>query len=168
MQFRLSDLFTVFVIAVLAGAVAVASQWQLRASIIILVLGSLGVVLATAQLVMDLFFRASAKAAEATPKMELPSFDNADPKATFHGTLEIWAWLLALLALIKLIGMQFALPVFVVAYTRFYGASWRLGLLLAALIAAFIFGIYDNIMRVYWPEFMLEGIFESLGLVTLD
>ena len=42
MRFRSADLFTVFVIAVMAGAVAIASQWELRASIIILVLGSLG------------------------------------------------------------------------------------------------------------------------------
>ena len=47
MTLRVSDLFTVFIIVVLAAAVYIASGWTLRASIIILVLGSIGVVLAT-------------------------------------------------------------------------------------------------------------------------
>ena len=168
MNFKPADLFTVFIIAVMAGAVAVASQWELRASIIILVLGSVGVVLASAQLVMDLFFRSASGAVTAKPLMELPTFDDPDPKAKFRGTLEIWAWLLGMLVLIKIIGLQFALPLFVLVYTKFYGASWRLGILLAALIAAFIFGVYDNIMHVYWPEYLLGDFLESLGLVDLD
>ena len=51
------------------------------------------------------------------------------------------------------------LPVFVFAYARFYGASWRLCAILAAMIAAFIFGIYDQIMHVYWPESVLGDLF---------
>jgi hypothetical protein len=168
MRFKPSDLFTVFIIAVMAGAIAVASQWELRASIIIVVLGSVGVVMATAQLIMDVCLRDKVSTVGAKPTMELPTVADTDPKANFYGTLEIWGWLLGLLVLINVIGLQFALPLFVVIYTRFYGATWRLGILLAAMIAAFIFGVYDNIMRVYWPEFLLEDIFESLGLVKLD
>jgi hypothetical protein len=159
MRFKPADLFTVFVSAVLAGAVAIASQWERRASIIILVLGSIGVVFATAQLVMDCFLRREGVTVTAKPTMELPTFEDTDPKANFRGTLEIWGWLLGLLALIKTIGLPFALPLFVLVYTKFYGASWRLGIFLAALIAAFIFGIYDNIMRVYWPESVLGDLF---------
>ena len=168
MHFKPADLFTVFIIAVMAGAVAVASQWELRASIIILVLGSVGVVLASAQLIMDLFFRAASGVVTARPTMELPTLVDTDPKANFRGTLEIWAWLLGMVVLIKVVGLQFALPLFVLIYTKFYGASWRLGILLAALIAAFVFGVYDNIMRVYWPEYLLGDFLESLGLVDLD
>ena len=159
MQFKPADLFTIFIIVVLAGAVAVASQWELRASIIILVLGSVGIVFATAQLVMDLFFRSASGVVTSKPTMELPTLVDTDPKANFYGTLEIWGWLLGMLVLIKVVGLQFALPLFVLVYTRFYGASWRLGIVLAALIAAFIFGIYDNIMRVYWPESVLGDLF---------
>ena len=43
MRFRLTDLFSVFVLVVLIAAVAIASQWVLRASIIILVLGGIGI-----------------------------------------------------------------------------------------------------------------------------
>lgn len=159
MRFRPADLFTVFVIFVLAGAVAVASQWQLRASIIILVLGSLGVLFATAQLVKDCFLADRTDTGGARPTMELPSFEDADPKATFRGTLEIWGWLLGLLVVIRIVGLDLALPLFVLVYAKYYGASWRLSLFLAALIGAFIYGVYDKIMHVYWPQSVLGDLF---------
>jgi len=159
MRFKPSDLFTVFVILLLAAAVAIASQWVLRASIIILLLGSLGVVLATAQLVMDVFPRRRATAAPARPTMELPIFEDKNPKETLRGTFEIWGWLVGLLVLIRIIGLDLGLPVFVLAYARFYGASWRLCAILALMIGTFIFGIYDQIMHVYWPESVLGDLF---------
>jgi hypothetical protein len=165
MRFKPADLFTLFVIFVLVGAVAIASQWILRASIIILVLGSLGAVFATAQLVMDLFLRERAAATTGRPTMELPTFEDTDPKSTLRGTFEIWGWLLGLVVLIRIIGLDLALPLFVLVYAKFYGASWRLSAILAAMIAAFIFGIYDQIMHVYWPESVFGDLFldEFLG-----
>ncbi|MDX1484291.1 MAG: hypothetical protein R3229_07405 [Alphaproteobacteria bacterium] len=159
MRFRPSDLFTVFVIFVLVGAVAVASQWVLRASIIILVLGSIGAVLATAQLLMDCFLRDRAAEAPARPTMELPSFEDKDPKATLWGTFEIWGWLLGMLVLIRITGLDLALPLFVLIYAKFYGASWRLAILLTLMIGAFIFGVYEQIMHVYWPESVFGDLF---------
>ena len=165
MHFKPADLFTMFIIAVLVGAVAIASQWELRASIIILVLGSVGALFATAQLLMDLFPRERATAGPARPTMELPIFDDTDPKSSLRGTLEIWGWLLGLVAIIRIIGLDLALPLFVLVYARFYGARWRLCAFLAAMIAAFIFGIYDQIMHVYWPESVFGDLFldEFLG-----
>jgi hypothetical protein len=160
MKFKPSDLFTVFVIVILIAAVATASQWQLRASIIILVLGSVGVVFATLQLILDVFGRARGSAAvSARPTMELPTFEDSDPRATLWGTFEIWAWLLGLLVLIHITGLDLALPLFVLVYARFYGASWWLAGGLALLLGAFIFGIYDQIMHVYWPESVFGDLF---------
>lgn len=160
MRFRTSDLFTVFIIAVLAAAVTVASGWVLRASVIILVLGSIGIVLATAQLLVDVFSRREARPAP-NLKFELPTFDAPEPGAAFRGSLEIWAWLLGLLGAIRLIGLPAALPLFVLVYARFYGGSWRISVVLAALIAGFIFGVYNEIMHVYWPESLLGDLLLS-------
>jgi hypothetical protein len=158
MRFKPADLFTVFVIFVLVGAVAIASQWVLRASIIILVLGSLGIVMAIAQLAMDCFLKPQTTAERGVPKMELPSFEDADPNATFKGTIEIWGWLLGLLVSIKIIGLPVSLPLFVLVYTRFYGASWKIGVILSLLIGGFIFGVYEQIMHVYWPDSVLGDL----------
>lgn len=150
-HFRASDLFTLFIIGLLVAAVVVASQWILRASVIILVLGSIGAVLATLQLVVDVFGRAPA-ATTAAPQYELPSFDTGDARQTFWRVIEIWAWLLGLLAAIPLIGLPVALPLLVLVYIRFYGGSWIVALSLAALIVVFIYGVYQQIMHVYWPD----------------
>ncbi len=164
MRFRPSDLFTVFIIVVLVGAVAIASQWVLRAGIIVLALGSVGIVLATAQLFVDCLTR-SASATESTGrtlKFELPTVEDTDPRAALMGTLEIWAWLIGLVLAVPIIGLPLALPLFVLVYAQFYGASWRLAGVLALLIGGFIFGVYQQIMRVYWPESLLGYLLEGM------
>jgi len=44
------------------------------------------------------------------------------------------------------------LPLLVLVYIRFYGGSWIVALSLAALIVVFIYGVYQQIMHVYWPD----------------
>jgi hypothetical protein len=158
MRFRLTDLFSVFVLVVLIGAVAIASQWVLRASIIILVLGGVGIVLMTAQLLLDIFGREVVSAAPEVPKFELPIIQDTDPKSTLRGTLEIWGWMVGLVLAVPIVGLAVGLPLFVLTYTKFYGASWRLSLILSGFIAAFIFGVYVQIMHVYWPDSLLGDL----------
>lgn len=158
MRFRLTDLFTVFVLAVLIAAVVIASEWVLRASIIILVLGGIGIVLMTAQLLLDIFGREVVSTIPDVPKFELPTIQDTDPKLTLWGTLEIWGWMLGLVLAVPIVGLAVGLPLFVLIYTKFYGASWRLGLILSGLIAAFIFGVYVQIMHVYWPDSLLGDL----------
>jgi hypothetical protein len=57
-----------------------------------------------------------------------------------------------------MVGLPITLTAFVFLYVIAYHGSWRIGLLLSALVAAFIFGIYEEIMHVYWPESYLGGL----------
>lgn len=152
-HFRLSNLFTVFIILVFAGALIEASEWPLRASIIVLVLGSAGLALAIAQLVLDL--RRPVTVATAKPIYEVPSFDKADSQLLSRDSLEIWAWLIGLVCAIPIVGLPVALTAFVFLYARTYGASWGMSAFLAALVAGFIYGIYVRLMYVYWPPSLL-------------
>jgi hypothetical protein len=153
-HFRASDLFTLFIIAILAGALIMASDWVLRASVLILVLGSAGLVLALAQLFVDTYNRAPAKPVSG-PQFEVPSFDEADPKMMTKSTLEIWLWMLGLVCAIPVIGMPIALTLFVFIYCKVYGGSWWVSLFAASLVALFIWGIYIHLMHVYWPDSLL-------------
>ncbi len=155
MRFRAADLFTVFVIFVLGGAVIWASHWPLRASIIILALGSLGVVMATAQLLLDMFRREAVGRSARKPTYELPGFDERDVRLQVRGVLEIWAWMIGLVLAVPIVGLPVAVPLFVLTYALFYGADWKVAVLLTALISAFIFGVYNQIMHVYWPDSLL-------------
>ena len=163
MRFKTNDLFTVFIIVVLGAAVYIASGWELRASIIVLVLGSLGLLMAVAQLAIDCLIK-PVTAPKPRLQYELPAFEDADPRATFWGSVEIWAWLIGLVVAIPIIGLPLALPLFVVVYGKAYGAGWRISIFLGLLIAGFIFGVYEQIMHVYWPDSVLGawlGIFQS-------
>ena len=91
MRFRPTDFFTLFIgLAILAAMIA-AWDWPLRASIIVLVLGSAGLVMVAAQLMLDLG-RNRKPAEEAKLAFEIPSFEESDPGAFQRGTAEIGAW----------------------------------------------------------------------------
>lgn len=158
-RFRPSDLFTLFVIAVLAAAVYAASDWPLRASIIVIVLGSAGLAMATAQLIIDIVGRGRGDRPKPRLEMELPTHEDTDPRANLLGTFEIWGWLIGLMVAIRIVGLPLALPLFVVVYAKWYGARWLLALFLGALLAAFIIGVYQQIMHVYWPESVFGDLF---------
>lgn len=160
-RFKTSDLFTVFIIAAIATAVIVASEWTLRASVLILVLGSAGLLLAIAQLFVDTYHRAPDKVVSG-PQFEVPSFDDADPKLLTKSTLEIWLWLVGLVCAIPIIGMPIALTLFVLVYCKIYGGSWLVSLFSAGLVALFIWGIYIHLMHVYWPDSLLGRYIDGI------
>ncbi|MGH7825651.1 MAG: tripartite tricarboxylate transporter TctB family protein [Candidatus Binatia bacterium] len=140
-------LFTLFIGFVIGLALFVAKDWPLRASIVILLLGGVGMLLAAVQLFLDLKRPADAA------KPERPTFDVA---ALEHqgrwGSLEIWGWLWGLFFAIHLIGLPIALPLFVFLYVKIYGGRWATAVLLTAVTCAFLYGVFEQILHVPWPE----------------
>ena len=141
-------IFTSFIGSVMLAALFVAKDWPVRASIIILLLGGVGVILALVQLAAD--FRALRTDAS---KAVRPTFEvQAIEHEGRWGSLEIWAWLWGLFCAIHLIGFPIALPSFVFLYVKLYGGSWLTTTLLTALTWGFLYGIYDNLLSVPWPK----------------
>jgi len=145
-------LFTLFIGVAMAGAVWVAYPWPIRASIGILVLGGLGVLLAVWQFVLDL--RREAGALERS-QLEAPSA-HVENK---WGNIEIWSWIVGFYLLIILIGFMIAVPLFVFAYSKFYGARWPLALGLSAVAWSFVYGVFEKILHVAWPTPLLHSLF---------
>jgi hypothetical protein len=145
-------LFTLFIGAVMAGALWVARPWPIRASIGILVLGSLGVLLAVWQLVLEL--RRKNGALERSP-LESPVAE-AENK---WGNVEIWSWIVGFYLLIVLIGFMITVPIFVLAYSKFYGARWALSIMLSAIAWSFVYGVFEKILHVPWPTPLLQSLF---------
>lgn len=147
-------LFTLVVASILAVAMQVARGWPVRASIIILVLGSIGLVLAVAQFVSDVRNVRSEKSTEALT-MEAPAL------AAYGrwGSLEIWAWILGFYVGIQVVGFPLAVPLFVFCYTKVYGGGWLLAALLAGLSWSFVFFLFDTLLHVPWPEPLFSVMF---------
>lgn len=146
-------LFTLFIVGVLAGAVQVARGWSVRASIIILVLGGLGLALAAAQLLLDIKNLRAGGSAE-TLTMEAPAAENQSR----WGSSEIWAWILGFYAAIHVIGFLLAVPVFVFTYTKVYGGGWLLSAFLAILTWGFVYLLFDVLLHVPWPDSLLSAM----------
>lgn len=146
------SLFTLFILLLLSWAIYIARDWTLRASIIILVLGSVGVILSLVQLISDLVPNRAGAAEPEGIAFDAPALK---PEGRW-GNLEIWGWILGLYAAIHLIGFPAAVPLFVFAYAKIYGASWRLSLILAAVGWGFLYGLFEKILHVPWPESLLK------------
>ena len=148
-------LFSLFVFSVLVAAVIVSSQWDLRASLIVLVLGGAGIVLGLIQVVSE--FKSARRSRESpvgftfeTPRLETTGR---------WGNLEIWAWILGFFAAIHLVGFLVAVPLFVLAYSKFYGAGWPTSVGLSLLCWGFVYGLFEQVMHVPWPHAILFSFF---------
>jgi hypothetical protein len=139
--------FTSFIALMICVALFVARDWPIRASIIILLLGGIGIVLVAVQLFLDL------KTIRSDAETVSPTFEVA---AVEHhgewGTFEIWGWLFGLFLAVYLIGLPIALPLFVFLYVKLYGGSWATAVLLAAVTWGFLYGVFAQILSVHWPE----------------
>lgn len=145
-------LFTLFIGAVIAAAVWFARDWPIRASIGVLVLGSIGVLLAIWQLALEA--RKSAEAVERS-QFEMPLAESESK----WGNVEIWCWIVGFYLSIVTIGFPIAVPLFVIAYSKFYGASWLLGITLSAIAWSFVYGVFEKILHVPWPTPLIQTFF---------
>jgi hypothetical protein len=148
--------FTAFVGLVLLGALFVAKDWPIRASIIIFLLGSIGVVLTTIQLMLDFNAARSGAAKVLRPTFEVEALQHQGR----WGSLEIWAWLWGLFFSIYLIGFPIALPLFVFLYIKLYGGSWSTALLITLGTSAFLYAVFDYVLHVPWPKPWLSFLFQ--------
>ena len=109
-------LFTVAIGLVLLWALRVADGWdELRASIIVFLLGGIGVCLAAVQLVMDV------RSGRGGARTEGIHFDAPSVQSGSRwGNFEVWGWILGFYAAIRLIGFPSAVPLFVFTYAKTY------------------------------------------------
>lgn len=147
MKFKPRSLFTVFMALVFAGAIISARNWPLRASILIFVLGG-GVALPL--IIVQLFLElrpATAKLSQGSG-MDVPLFEGGKRSRD----LKTWGWLIGLLGATWLIGFMLAVPIFVFSFSILYGARWYISVFLAALAFGLLYGIFDIVVHVSWPE----------------
>jgi len=147
--------FTAFIGLVIIAALFIARDWPIRASIIILLLGGVGVILTGIQLAMDFKAMRTEGSKVTRPTFEVQAIEHQGR----WGSLEIWAWLWGLFFAIHLIGFPIALPLFVFLYVKLYRGSWLTAIILTAVTGSFLYGIYDYFLSVPWPKPWLAYLF---------
>ena len=145
-------LFTLFIGVVMVAALWFARDWPIRASIGVLALGSIAVVLAIWQFALDAR-KPDAPVERSQFEMPLAEVDSR------WGNVEIWCWIVGFYLLIMTIGFPIAVPLFVLAYCKFYGATLSLGILLSAIAWGFVYGVFEKILHVPWPTPLIQSLF---------
>jgi hypothetical protein len=146
------QLFTLFIGIVMVAALWFARDWPIRASIGVLALGSIAVVLAIWQFALDAI---KSNALVKRSQFEMPIAE----RETKWGNVEIWCWIIGFYLLIVTIGFPIAVPLFVFAYSKFYGARWALCIMLSAIAWGFVYGVFEKILHVPWPTPLIQSLF---------
>ena len=146
MQINGRVVFTLALMAVAAVALVMARQWPFKAAFFPLVTAIPLLILATVQLLVDLFGTSPA-GGEGRSDLELAT--DVSPEIAGRRTIAIFAWIAAFILLVFLLGFPYAVPIFIFAYLAPQsGLSWWLKAFLAAIAWVFFYGLFVSILHI--------------------
>ena len=176
--FHPSQLFTMFMIALIGGAVIAALRWDFSAKIVPLVVGTVALSAAALSLFNEMCRKPAAPAAEGLAQHaqhevaekihmdlvsdtgHLPVREIAARAALFFG------YLIGFMAVMAVIGLIPTAGLFVVFFMRYEAKErWTLVLPYAAVLVLFIFLAFDYFMAVPWPPALIGQWFPALKAI---
>jgi Tripartite tricarboxylate transporter TctA family len=176
--FHPSQLFTVFMIALIGGAVIAALRWDFSAKIVPLVVGTVALSAAALSLFNEMCRKPTAAAAEGLAQHaqhevvekihmdlvsdtgHLPVREIAARAALFFG------YLIGFMAVMAVIGLIPTAGLFVVFFMRYEAKErWTLVIPYAAVLVLFIFLAFDYFMAVPWPPTLIGQWFPALKVI---
>lgn len=177
-RFKASELFPAGLILLLLVMMIDARQWGPDARIVPEIVGWATIVIAGISLANQLFrlpalARAEEQASiEGEAKQEIAQRVRLDFEADVsHLTAAevlrraaiFFGWFLLFLASMALIGVILTVPLFTIAYMRAERREpWRLTIGAAAILALFVYGVFDVILAVPWPRSLLGEMVPAL------
>jgi TctA family transporter len=154
---RPEDIFHVLVVCLGAYMLITAQEWHFMAKIGPTVVAGILVLVGTISLLNKVFLHPSAASKTGT-HMDLAG-QHDEPISTglvLTRAARFFGWFIAFQALTGLLGMLPAVPLVMVAFMRVEGReSWRLSVILALCVMAFMYGIFDQVLHVEWPDNLL-------------
>ncbi len=150
MSIRPHSVMTLVIAIALAAALISSLSWPLRASILVLTLGSVGLVLTIVQLSREL--KATTADALKSSGMDIELTDNQELHKAPLRALDIWAWLAGFIIAIWLVGFFVAVTLWAFLYSFLHGARWYLALFITLFCLLFLWGLFERIVHVPWPE----------------
>ncbi len=189
-RFQWMQLFTIASVAALAVVLVSTSEWPLRAKLVPIIVGTLGLVAASLSLFDDLFRKP--RAARPDDETDVLDLDDAnapaqaipyDQNAKIHmdltsdtGDLRVatiysraarfFGYLLGLLVGTAVIGLIPASALFVVAFMRLEAQEkWSIVIPYAVLLALGIYVVSTLVMETVWPSTLLGDIFPWLRII---
>ncbi len=174
---KLSQLFSLFFIALIGTMVVMALPWHFSAKLVPLVVGTVALTAASLSLFNEVFRKPetapSGLAGEAQQEIgqaihmdltsdtdHLPMREIATRAARFFG------YLIAFMGSMAVIGLIPTAAIFVVIFMRLEGPErWTLTLTYAAVLATLIYVVFDRFMSIPWPPTLLGQLLPALKAI---
>jgi hypothetical protein len=146
-----------------------AQEWLLMARIGPTVVASALVIAGSISLAYKVFFTPAQGGAAKGGGIHMDvgsEHDEALPKkVAMARAMKFLGWLLAFLTCTSLIGLIPAVPLLIVAFMRIEGREpWRISLILAVCVTAFLYGVFDQVLHIPWPSSLLGAWFPALAV----
>jgi len=148
-------LFSFFLVAVGSCAVAYAHDWTFKAALFPVMTGIPLLVLALAQLLLDLRGRPQTREG---PIMDLQQTSDVPAELARRRTLAIFAWMAGFIVLVLLLGFSLAVPVFAFSYLKFQSAvGLRTSILVAAGAWTFFYVLFERVLQLQFEAGLVQS-----------
>ena len=177
-QFKPQQLFTMFFIALIATMVAAAQPWAFAAKLVPIIVGSLALLVAGLSLFNELCRKPTAAAtgslaeqaqAEIGQKihMDIESDTGHLPLRTIvTRSARFFAYLLAFMASMAVIGLIPTAAIFVIVFMRLEGPeNWKLIIPYVVVLLLGIYVAFDVFMSLPWPPTLLGKLVPALKII---
>ncbi|HZP77757.1 MAG TPA: tripartite tricarboxylate transporter permease [Pseudolabrys sp.] len=172
-QFRLTPpaAFSLAIIVLILAAIVSALDWPQPAKLVPLTASVVALITALLNLVYELFGPPPEKEAHAVADAggvpAASAIMPVDPAVASRRALTYFAWLIALAALIALVGFIPAIALFVFAYMYFgFGEARASAFAYAAGTTIFCWLVFDVALHVVWPPALLGDVLPWLRTAT--
>jgi TctA family transporter len=174
-RFHPSQLFTVFMLAILSSMVIMATAWDFSAKIVPLVVGGVGMTVAALSLLNDMCRKPTVHAAESLVEsaqhqveqkihMDLASDTEHLPVSLIAKRgIRFFGYLVAFMGVMAVIGLVPTVGLFVVIFMRYENKErWPLVITYAIVLVFAISFVFDNVMSIPWPPTLIAQWFPGL------
>jgi TctA family transporter len=165
---KLEDLTYVFFIGVAVYALVTAQEWLFLSKVGPMAVATILITAATLSLAYKVFVTPpqAGPAGAAGLHMDVASeHEEALPnREIVVRTVRFFGWFVAFLVCMGVIGMLPTIPLIMVAFMRIEGReTWRLSAIMAVCMTVFVYVVFDQLIHVHWPSYLLEPWLSGLG-----
>lgn len=155
MKIRPAALFSFCALVFFCVFVYLAQEWRMQARLYPWAIGIPMVILAIAQVILDLKgvkAKQSDDGAPPTP-MDFQFTKDIDPVTAKKRAVIMFGWLLGFFALIWLLGFAIGIPLMMFTYLKFQGGeSWALSITLTVIAWLFFYGLFVKLLTLPFPD----------------
>ena len=171
-----SQLFTVFMLAILTSMVLMATRWDFSAKIVPLVVGSVGITVCLVSLFNDMCRKptrsrlgkpggigAASRSSRRSTWIWRPTPSICRSSLIVKRAARFFGYLIAFMGVMAVIGLVPTVALFVVIFMRYENKEpWKLVITYAIVLVFAISFVFDNVMSIPWPPTLIAQWFPAL------